>query len=1253
MRALICLFFALPLLGQPSATILSPPRDTLFFEGSSVFLQAFGDAGLTYRWSLSTGRVLEGSPVSFTARGDRPITITMVAEDGNGNETEPATRIIYPAGDLGTLNLAPEILSINPSSTAVNPGTRLTATAEIRDPDEDEPFTYNWFWIEDDRARRFTGEVFDAVIAGPAANSDSITLSLIVRDGRGHHTFPSQISITVREGNLPPTVRIVAPAEETVFLVEGDSLELRAETADPEGDPVTLTWNLPSGMSAQNPVTVPFDSAGRFFITAQASDSEGNTAPTDGVTVTVFEPDEIPPPEASIAYPSNNPRLFEGDALPLVPVYASGTGSWEITNAVTGAVRTIDEENPGRVLFPEQGLFSLRFRRERLGVRSEDDDFNFRWVTVHRRDANRAPTLSYPEHLENVIFVRNEDEVDLSMMGTDPDEQPLQWFWVFEGTLLGGQGNARSFTVDVDDDALIDGTTTLGVRVQAVDPEGKAATVTSGFSLVVYEETRPPRAFIGDLGAVATEFLALGEAFPLIATIENPDQAPINDVYWSAKYVEDAIPFFTSTQLEPGDLVPPRAGLIDLTLQVNAFTEGSAGFAGSAYLHVYDPALAPRVQIVDPSQDAFRAEVGVPFRVEGLITDPNFQPAVGSRVNEPVTNAPTWTLAAPDVIPTTLGGNPLFLSLQTPGTFTLTLDTENSLGLTNAEPAAITIEVSEPLGDAGTEPNDTRAQAGDLMFGNYSELGVGPEDPVDWYRFTLENAGDQLSLTIDLTESTESVDIEVFQGERLVSGTRLPAGERSPFRFVGGDAGDYFLRIAAVVEPTTGKRAALSYGFNVSVSVPTLLFPHVRQDAVEETLLTLVNPLGSTVTATFVAHDETGVTLRETPITLAPKARYEADLGEIFSGLEGALLAWVSVRADGAILGMSTTRARDRQTAVAEWAGQAAIDQLVVPHIAQRTDQWYTRAAIANAGDGLVTTLFSAAAGDFPVNQVSTSKQGATLDFETFFGGTLPTGSEWGRFVEASGQASLAGFELFGTRQGSPRQAGLRLESAAFLNPNFTYVNRDIIFPHVAKDINTFWTGVAFVNTNDSVESVRLVAYTDDGTELAAQVTDLAPFEKRVDLARAMFEGLEPDAPVSWIRLETTGSVSGYALFGDNTGDDKRLAGLPAIGGGSREVSFLRIPYEHWNGIAAVNLSPDTVAELTYEAYAEDGSLIETVAGRTIGPYRKEVIPIETLFGGTVPGNLAWLRLTSTQPLAAFQLFGDDAGNYMAGATAQ
>ena len=178
------------------------------------------------------------------------------------------------------------------------------------------------------------------------------------------------------------------------------------------------------------------------------------------------------------------------------------------------------------------------------------------------------------------------------------------------------------------------------------------------------------------------------------------------------------------------------------------------------------------------------------------------------------------------------------------------------------------------------------------------------------------------------------------------------------------------------------------------------------------------------------------------------------------------------------------------------------------------------------------------------------------IDFEAFFGGELPEGSEWGRVVEETAQPHLGGMELFGTKQGEPRIAALSLTSETFANPNFTYTNRDIYFPHVARDTQSFWTAIAFVNTSGDPVDIALVAYGDEGQVMAEEPITMEPFGKEVGIVHNLFSQLDATAEISWVRLQSTGPVAGYELFGDNTGNDKRLAGFSRPSGRQQGSDF-------------------------------------------------------------------------------------------------
>jgi len=78
--------------------------------------------------------------------------------------------------------------------------------------------------------------------------------------------------------NRPPTCRIDNPAGDST-IAPGGEVVFSATVTDPDGDPVSISWQFPGGTpgsaSAEDPGSVRFDSTGNYTITLDASDPQG------------------------------------------------------------------------------------------------------------------------------------------------------------------------------------------------------------------------------------------------------------------------------------------------------------------------------------------------------------------------------------------------------------------------------------------------------------------------------------------------------------------------------------------------------------------------------------------------------------------------------------------------------------------------------------------------------------------------------------------------------------------------------------------------------------------------------------------------------------------------------------------------------------------------------------------------------------------------------------------------------------------
>lgn len=1259
MRIGFILLGVLPIFAAaPTARILSPQADTVHPVGSDFFLSAFvDDSAATVTWTLSTGDVLTGNNLFVPMLDGEPLHISMVATNQNGESSVPDTRILYPNVSSDFV-AAPIIDRLLASQSAVNPGVPVDITAEFTDPEQDGPFLVHWFWLENERPQRATtaGVLENVNLPLVSGSQQSYRFWATVEDAAGNYSFPGFVNVLVKEGNLPPTARIIEPDRSRIQVLVGTEVTFVADGFDPEGNaPLVYNWIDTTGqILLGSTVTIAFEEAGFFTVILQARDSLGNVDPSNpSVLVEVVE--ELTSPLASILFPRADTRIVAGDPLFLSGRVSTGVDPrWRLIDVATGETAVeVAGAIPGRVDSPAPGLYRLLFQSEDNGILSAEDGLTSRWVSVQARDDNRAPVLEIGGE-SRVSYVRNGESLTVSVNASDPDQDAIRLYWSRNNVFVGEGESTRTFSFDLPDDVFpTGGAVVQRIDTHALDARMKAPNLPLYQQVIVYEDVRPPRGFINGLPDTTTIFHPVGQPLPLQAEVDNPANVPLAYA-WEAFYLNDLANFFSSDQAVPEPPVPDKEGVIFLSLKMATPDGAVVDPLGSLqYVLVYNPDLKPSAQITEPAVAVLRAEPGEPVTLTGLFIEPNsFQsPFPGVTFLEPIRNVLTWQIDGPGGFTASYMQNePLTVILDAPGEYRVQLTTENSLGLTSETADAMTILVAEPQPDSSFEPNDTRETAVPVTAGALGGLSLSDTDPEDWYRIAVAGEGLTLRWNIDLRQAEINMGIDIYQGERLVQTQVLRAGQRHPFTFVSSAPGTYFLRLKVL--DTLAAKSGLDFSLNVEVLQPRLVFPFVKTDEVDETLLTLLNPTGETADVTLVARDSTGNSLSETSINLPAGGHVERSVALFFATIDPLDIAWVQVLSNRSIQGLSTTLGRDEATGVAEPAFIGGLETLVIPHIAVDTANWFTRAALVNSAGEVLDARLEAPGGQFPLAEVTNANHGTVVDFETFFGGQIDAANEWGRVVETSAKAGLSGVELFGTKQGNPRLAALMLTAQSQSNPNFVFRANEIVFPHIAEDTVAFWTGIAFVNLADVATNVALRAYSTDGTLLAERLTSLAPFEKQVGLAHNFFPEL--DGALAWISLSSDGPISGYELFGDWSND--RLAGLQAVRGGATNLTFSKVQVkagELWTGIAVVNLSGDATANLTYRAYAADGSLLATGTGRTIGPFRKDVALVETLFDGGLPAGTCWIQLEASEPVAGFTLFGNLTNRFMAGSVAQ
>ncbi len=138
-----------------------------------------------------------------------------------------------------------------------------------------------------------------------------------------------------------------------------------------------------------------------------------------------------------------------------------------------------------------------------------------------------------------------------------------------------------------------------------------------------------------------------------------------------------------------------------------------------------------------------------------------------------------------------------------------------------------------------------------------------------------------------------------------------------------------------------------------------------------------------------------------------------------------------------------------------------------------RGDGWWTGIVAYNPSEWACTiTITPYSATGTPLTWSTLPIAGKEKYIGVVSGLGLPDQTAW---FKIDSTIPITGFELFGTVDGNQLAAYAKGSGPAKAG----------VFPKIEKN---GWTGIAFVNTEDSAASVTLTAYNDNGTAVATQV---------------------------------------------------------------------------------------------------------------------------------------------------------------------
>lgn len=372
-----------------------------------------------------------------------------------------------------------------------------------------------------------------------------------------------------------------------------------------------------------------------------------------------------------------------------------------------------------------------------------------------------------------------------------------------------------------------------------------------------------------------------------------------------------------------------------------------------------------------------------------------------------------------------------------------------------------------------------------------------------------------------------------------------------------------------------------------------------------------------TVRVSFI--DEFGTPLHETEILVPSKQGTWLDRPEnlVPRAIRIRSIATVAV----------SMRLLDGDIFDVQQAQKASQIPLLIPHIAEDTVIWNTRADVVSAaGSNPVRIRTPESDSLFPMP----GPHGAqSIDLEALFQQGIGAGNGWGTL--RADQRELTALVTFSDTLGR-RSASLPLP---FQRSNV------LILPHVPADRINFWAGLAIINSSHTDLTLSAHGYAN-GSVIAYQSAIIPARSKQVGLIDDLLQEPWP-AEVAWIELRGNQPFAGFELFGHQNG--ATLTGLPL----SLRL-FKNVAYEHvaaqdwWTGLVLLNPGNQPI-DIGLSVRDDQGSVVQTTT-LSLAAFAKQTLLPESLWG--LRSDRYWIQMQSDHGFISFQLYGDHAQQYLA-----
>ncbi len=1197
-----------------------------------------------FRWSLGDGRELDGAEVvfSYTQAGVYEVALYSVYSDGDIAD-DPYTHYVF-VNDSAAV----------PVNTEPLPNLEQPKFGRVFALSEAVPYAGYGFDYDDDTVETYW-DFDDGTVAVGEEGVKCFTfpghyaVRMYVRDSKGYtNRFSEDALIYIYEDEPPLEGVIVSPPQPDEEQQERGGVIMRPN------QPLVFRGEAAAGVVAGNSDGrwLFEDEEGNIVLERQGLEIEVAFAEEGELTALFYlidpvdsdRSDPIPDernllvvgnlaPEFEILEPGFDVQIEVGDALPFAAEVEEEEGdavtvTWQISDGRVFSGERIDE-----VIFAQTGLFWVdAFATDSRGAVGRDTRIYVNVLPLDF-DEDDAPRFTGYTPKELQLLGPERFNFYFSASAVNPDGSPVtEYLWDFDNGTTAAVANPGNVAYAQAGEYF--------PRVFARGDNGVWSLYPHEWRVVIFDKSNiPPITEITQpppIAGLENDFFGarvllhdITQPLVLEGTATDLDGDLPLQVGWFLEpidYDEEELEVPFSTVLKPEPLRFEEVGYYHLELEACDSRMNCEGIDDFRLVQVYDASLKPEAEIIEPD-GTYTVAPGEPVYFEAVGYDPN-----------DLDMEFYWDFGA-NASPSTYVGReagPIVFSGPDDGSITVDVAVTVKTPVNESAAPALRQVIIADLDETDFEPNNSFTEAKPLARGAYNNLVLGDDDPFDYFIFNVDRDGRDFRLELDSLEELLVTVYEINNG--VPSDTPIDAFlVKNDSLLIEDVARGEYLLVFSVPPAKDGKRRNLNYGMTVTTLQPQLFLPFLVEDGSLSSRIGLVNVHPEPVEITLVGLDGQGKTIDQRTLSLAAKQRLYQPALDFFgteNNIKKALrIKWVKVLSTRRLVGFVNAETRDKLQLMSVGASKSLQSEVIVPHIAARTDQWYTRAVVVNGGEQAQSLDFTAVNG---ATEIGVNAASAQTDFR--FREKFTALPEWGRFKDRDGRPSISGIEIFGRVDGAKQMAGLEMVLPRSANPNFLSDANTIYFTHVAADTTNFWTGIALINADATTAGYNLFGYDAAGQVVQSLSNQsLPPNGKLLNTVQGIFG---PNHGVAWIKVVADSSISGFELFGDPGG--RRLAGFPAVENLTDHLCFPHLDIvagQRWTGIALLNVGTATT-NVTITAYSAAGGKVGETS-RALAPLSKLVALPETLFDGGLPANAVYLEVQADRKtINGFQLFG-------------